>query len=114
MPVEHWSTQAAWLDDRDLRDMPWKALELGEGESISGKVLRLPRPGAFLGRQVFIATVDDVFGLDASSKGGHAVLEHQLRRTDIAPGDNITIHFVGWRTSAESGRRYRDFKVRRS
>ncbi len=106
-------TQAPLIDDCDLREMPWLPLELDIGESITGTVLRLPRPGAFLGRRLFIATLTDVFGMEASAKTGQAILERKLHQGGISPGDRVMVTFRGWSVSGDGERRYRDFGVQR-
>ncbi len=110
-PVQSRSGDGAspWIDEGDLRLIHWRAHELVEGESISGVVLRLPTPGAFNGRRVFIATPEDVVGLHATAKTGHTVLERELEH--VRPGDRVTITNHGWRDTADGERSYRDYMV---
>lgn|GEM_PF-6842757 len=99
----------AWLDEADLRQIPWRAHDLAEGESISGVVLRKPTARAFNGSRVFIGTPDEVIGMHATAKTGHTVLERELQ--DIDPGDQVTITFFGKRQTWDGEREYRFYKV---
>lgn len=111
MPVEHHSTQAPWLDEADLHPIDWRTHDLVEGESITGRVVRLPSPGAFNGSRVFVATPSEVVGLQATAKTGHTVLERKLE--SIEHGDLVTITFHGKRPTADGEREYRLYTLER-
>lgn len=99
----------AWLDEADLRQIPWRAHDLAEGESITGRVLRKPTARAFNRSRVFIGTPNEVIGMHATAKTGHTVLERELQ--DIDPGDRVTVTFLGWRTTTDGERSYRHYEV---
>jgi hypothetical protein len=98
------------LDDNDLRTIPWSDRDLVEGETFTGRVLRLPVPGAFHGSRLFVVNPDEVIGLRATSKSGFSVLERELTHVDV--GDKVEIVFHGWRTTRDGERRYRHYEVR--
>jgi hypothetical protein len=99
-----------YLDDADLRDIPWTPHELSEGETIVGTILRLPTPGAFCGSRLFIGNYpDEVLGIPATAKKGHTVLERELE--GYQPGDRISVTYDGWRTTADGERKYRLYSV---
>lgn len=103
---------APWLDEADLHHLQWRAHDLVVGESITGRVVRLPSPGALNGTRVFIATPDEVFGIHATAKHGATVLERELAH--VEHGDIVTITLHGWRSTLDGERRYRYFTVERS
>jgi hypothetical protein len=99
----------SWQDFVDLRQIPWRAHDLAEGESVTGRVVRLPKRGAFNGSRVFIATRAEIVGLHATAKTGHTVLERQLK--GIGVGDLITIINHGLRMTRDGERYYRHYEV---
>ena len=101
----------AWLDEADLRKIPWRAHDLAEGETITGTVVRLPERGAFCGSRVFIAARGEVVGLSATAKVGHTLLEREL--THIEAGDKVSITYFGKRTTVDGEREYRHYELRR-
>lgn len=101
----------AWLDEADLRKIPWSAHDLAEGESITGVVLRKPTPTAFNGSRLFLGTSDEVIGIHATAKSGHTVLERELQ--DIEHGDRVTITYHGKRLTGDGEREYRFYKLER-
>lgn len=105
------SPRGPWLGESDLRQIPWVARELDEGETITGVVLRLPTRGAFNGSRVFIAMPDEVLGIPATSKVGHTLLERELRH--IEPGDKVSITYFGKRFTSDGLRAYRHYELRR-
>jgi len=76
----------------------WRKVELREGESITGTVVRLPQHGAFHGTSVFLELDDgEVVALPASASKGHTVLERL--RGDVRVGDRVAITYHGRRTT---------------
>jgi hypothetical protein len=57
---------------------PARWRELVDGETLSGRVLRLPAPGAYAGNRLFLRTATEVIAVRATAKRGHSVLERLL------------------------------------
>jgi hypothetical protein len=108
-PVRSGDGASPWIDEEDIRLIPWRSHVLGESESITGVVLRLPTPGTFNGHRIFIATPDEVVGLHATARTGHTVLERELEH--VRPGDRVTITLHGRRDTADGERSYRYYTV---
>ncbi len=82
-------------------------IELAEGESVTGVVLRLPAPGAKRGTRLLLDAGGGHVELFASASRGHAVLAGELERQRVAVGDTIRIRSYGWRETRDRECRYR-------
>jgi hypothetical protein len=94
----------------DPRHDEWTAYELIEGERLVGRVERLPEPGGFHGRSLFVQTdAGRVLSIPATAKAGHSVLARQLEALSV--GDRIAIEYRGKRATLDGGRVYRQYVV---
>lgn len=92
-----------------VRDAQW--IDLAEGQSVTGTVVRLPARGIPSGTRLFIRTDSDVVSIAAAAKRGWSVFERELKRQNVQAGDRIKVTFVGWRQTTNEERRYRNVDV---
>jgi hypothetical protein len=89
----------------------WSVRELEDGETIVGIVVFVPRSGAFQGNRLFLKTDGGTVGFDATSRRGHTVLERELERQTVKPGDRVRITRHGFRVTQDGEHTYRDYSV---
>jgi hypothetical protein len=89
-----------------------KRIDLPEGCSRIGVVVRLPESGAVGGNSLYLR--DDngrVIAFSATGKHGHTLLERALGRFGIKVGDRIRVSSHGWKRSRDGERHFRDERV---
>jgi hypothetical protein len=90
-----------------VRNARW--IDLNEGQTIEGMVLRMPARGAPSGTRLFLRLDDgQVVSIAAVARRGWSVLERALKREHVRLGDRILVDFRGWRQTLDQERRYRD------
>lgn len=91
-------------------DARW--IDLAQGQSVYGEVVRLPAHGVPSGTRLFIRTDSgEVVSIAAAAKRGWSVLERALKCQNVQVGDRINVTYFGWRQTADGDRRYRNVGV---
>lgn len=85
--------------------------DLTEQEGFSGRVDRLPIPGAQNGNYLYLSNDLEKRALHATGKSGHTVLERKLQELGVRIGDRIQIVYLGKRPTVDLQREYRLYEV---
>jgi len=90
----------------------WRPRTLDPGDSVEGRVFRLPRHGHYAGNYLFVRTErEGIVGIPATAAKGHSVLAKHLAERDVKVGDHVRVVFTGWRTTSDGERQYRSYTV---
>lgn len=81
--------------------------------TVSGTVVRLPKPGTPCGNYLDLELDDGsvTYSLPSTAKLGHTVLERELDRLCVQVGDHVSIAYLGWRETKDGERRYRAYRM---